>query len=44
MGTRLSAEHEDQEEAEEGARHELESFEEYGSHPHDSEPDREIPV
>jgi cation transport ATPase len=44
MGTRLSAEHEDQEEAEEGARHHLESFEEYGGHSHDSEPDREIPV
>ena len=44
MGTRLSAEAEELEEAEEGARDELESFEEYGGHPHDSEPDREVPV
>jgi P-type E1-E2 ATPase len=44
MGTRLSAEVEDHEEAEEGARHELESFEDYGGHPHDREPDREVPV
>lgn len=44
MGTRLSAEIEDQEEEEDGTPDELESFEEYGGHPHDREPDREVAV